>query len=115
LKDSECNISIDVSQNTGFVQFLISDDGNGIDPQKLKEKALSKSIITQTQMDNMSDDAALNLIYSPGFSTTANVTDISGRGVGMDVVKTEVEKLSGSISLKSLQSSFLNRWRFYIL
>jgi two-component system, chemotaxis family, sensor kinase CheA len=104
-KDQEGNILIDVSQNTGFVQFLISDDGSGIDPQKLKEKALSKSIITQSQMEEMSDDAALNLIYSPGFSTNGNVTDISGRGVGMDVVKTEVEKLSGSISLKSDPSS----------
>ena len=100
-KNPEGSIAVQVSQNTGFVQFEIIDDGGGINPEKLKEKALNKNIITQSQLENMSDDAALNLIYSPGFSTAGNITDISGRGVGMDVVKTEVEKLGGSISLKS--------------
>lgn len=100
-KKQEGKLKIAVSQNTGFVQFVISDDGGGIDPEKLKEKALSKGIITQQQSESMADDKALNLIYAPGFSTSGNVTDISGRGVGMDVVKTEVEKLGGSIHLES--------------
>ena len=100
-KSGEGLLKIDVTQSTGYVQFTVSDDGAGISRDKIKAKAVSNGIITKVQADAMDHDKALNLIYSPGFSTSGNVTDISGRGVGMDVVKTEIEKLGGSISVKS--------------
>jgi two-component system chemotaxis sensor kinase CheA len=79
----------------------VEDDGFGIDPVKVKNKALQKNIITQEEADMMSSDEAVRLIFRSGFSTAAQVTDISGRGVGMDVVKTAIEGLNGTVEVKS--------------
>ncbi len=79
----------------------IRDDGRGLDPNKLKQKALEKGIITEKEADNMSDKEAYSLIFKPGFSTAEKVTNVSGRGVGMDVVKTNIEKLNGIIEIDS--------------
>lgn len=79
----------------------ITDDGNGLDPVVLKDKALSKGLITERESDQMTDKEAFALIFKPGFSTATNVTNISGRGVGMDVVKTNIEKLNGIIEIDS--------------
>jgi two-component system chemotaxis sensor kinase CheA len=85
----------------GQVIIEIVDDGAGIDPQKLKDKSIEKGIITEAQAEAMSDHEALMLIFQPGFSTAEKITNISGRGVGMDVVKTNIEKLGGTVELKS--------------
>ncbi len=85
----------------GQVIIEIADDGAGIDPEKLKKKALEKELITEEQAAVMSDREALMLIFLPGFSTAEKVTNISGRGVGMDVVKTNIEKLGGTVELQS--------------
>lgn len=85
----------------GQVIIEIVDDGAGIDPQKLKNKSLEKGLISEHQADTMSDREALMLIFQPGFSTAEKVTNISGRGVGMDVVRTNIEKLGGTVELKS--------------
>ncbi len=85
----------------GQVIIEISDDGAGIDPQKLKAKSIEKGILTEEQAEIMSDREALMLIFQPGFSTAEKVTNISGRGVGMDVVKTNIEKLGGTVELQS--------------
>ncbi len=85
----------------GQVIIEIADDGAGIDPEKLKKKALEKELITEEQAETMSDREALMLIFLPGFSTAEKVTNISGRGVGMDVVKTNIEKLGGTVELQS--------------
>ena len=85
----------------GQVIIEIVDDGAGIDPVKLKNKSIEKGLITEAQADAMSDHEALMLIFQPGFSTAEKVTNISGRGVGMDVVKTNIEKLGGTVELKS--------------
>jgi two-component system chemotaxis sensor kinase CheA len=82
----------------------IADDGNGMDPDKLKAKALEKGIISEKEADMMSDKEAFMLIFKAGFSTAAKVTNVSGRGVGMDVVKTNVEKLNGIIEVDSTPS-----------
>jgi two-component system chemotaxis sensor kinase CheA len=79
----------------------IKDDGAGMDPEFLKMKALEKEVITEREVDNMSDKEAYGLIFRPGFSTAAKVTGVSGRGVGMDVVKTNIEKLNGIIDIDS--------------
>ncbi|SFV56295.1 Signal transduction histidine kinase CheA [hydrothermal vent metagenome] len=83
------------------IVIQINDDGRGLDPDKLKQKALEKGLITEKEADNMSDKEAYALIFKPGFSTAAQVTNVSGRGVGMDVVKTNIEKLNGIIEIDS--------------
>ncbi len=85
----------------GQVNIEIVDDGGGIDPQKLKQKAVQKGQITADQAERMSDREALDLIFMAGLSTAAKVTNVSGRGVGMDVVRTNIEKIGGSIDLQS--------------
>ncbi len=79
----------------------IEDDGKGIDPGIIKGKALEKGLISQERHDTMTDEEAVDLIFLPGFSTAAKITDISGRGVGMDVVRSNVRKLNGSVSVRS--------------
>lgn len=79
----------------------ISDDGKGLDPEVLKSKSLERGIISEKEADNMSDKEAYALIFKAGFSTAAKVTNVSGRGVGMDVVKTSIEKLNGIIEVDS--------------
>ena len=79
----------------------ISDDGKGLDANMLKSKSLEKGLITEKEADNMSDKEAFGLIFRPGFSTAAQVSSVSGRGVGMDVVKTNIEKLNGIIDIES--------------
>ncbi len=79
----------------------ISDDGAGIDPDKLRRKALEKNLADPAELEAMDSKQVLDLIFRPGFSTAARVTDLSGRGVGMDVVRSTVTKLGGSIELAS--------------
>lgn len=83
------------------IVIQIDDDGKGLDGAMLKSKSLEKGIITEKEADNMSDKEAFNLIFKPGFSTASSVTNVSGRGVGMDVVKTNIEKLNGLIDIDS--------------
>jgi two-component system chemotaxis sensor kinase CheA len=83
------------------IVIQIDDDGKGLDPEMLKNKSLEKGIITEKEADQMSDKEAYTLIFKPGFSTAAAVTNVSGRGVGMDVVKTNIEKLNGIIDIDS--------------
>ena len=83
------------------IVIQIDDDGKGLDINMLKNKSLEKGIITEKEADNMSDKEAFALIFKPGFSTAAAVTNVSGRGVGMDVVKTNIEKLNGIIDIDS--------------
>lgn len=79
----------------------ITDDGKGLDPDILRSKAIEKGIITEREADNMSDKEAFALIFKPGFSMAKQVTNVSGRGVGMDVVRTNIEKLNGIIDIDS--------------
>ena len=83
----------------GHVNIEIADDGAGIDPERIKQKALEKGLIRPELAAQLNDWEALRLIFLPGFSTAEKVTGISGRGVGMDVVKTNIEKISGAVDL----------------
>ncbi len=85
----------------GQVNIEISDDGAGIDLERVKQKGLEKGLISPDQAARMSDRELLNLIFLPGFSTAEKVTNVSGRGVGMDVVKTNIEKIGGTVDIQS--------------
>jgi two-component system chemotaxis sensor kinase CheA len=85
------------------IVIAIEDDGAGMDPEFLKKKAIEKGVITEREALQLSDKEAYALIFRPGFSTAAKVTGVSGRGVGMDVVKTNIEKLNGIIDIDSEQ------------
>ncbi|WP_333356590.1 chemotaxis protein CheW [Microcoleus sp. herbarium14] len=86
---------------SGQVNIEISDDGGGIDPERIRSKAVQKGILSAVDAAKMSDREALNLIFMPSFSTVEKITNISGRGVGMDVVQTNIEKISGTIDVHS--------------
>ncbi|MEG3860861.1 chemotaxis protein CheW [Microcoleus sp. herbarium12] len=86
---------------SGKVNIEISDDGAGIDPERIRNKAVQKGMFSAYDAARMSDREALNLIFLPSFSTVENVTSMSGRGVGMDVVQTNIEKISGTIDVHS--------------
>ncbi|MFO7819587.1 MAG: chemotaxis protein CheA [Halanaerobacter sp.] len=83
------------------VVIQIEDDGAGIDPDVIEEKAIDKGVASPSEIENMSDQEIINLIFAPGFSTNEEVSDVSGRGVGMDVVKNKLDELNGSIDIKS--------------
>ncbi len=100
-KDEEGTLLLRAFHEGGQVNIEIIDDGGGIDPEKIKSKALEKNVITQEQADRMGDRELVNLVFAPGFSTAAKVTNVSGRGVGMDVVRTNIEKIGGSVDIQS--------------
>ncbi len=85
----------------GMVNIEVTDDGRGIDPEKLRDKAIERGLVTPERAARLSDREAMLLLFLPGFSTAKEVTNISGRGVGMDVVKTGVEKIGGTIDIQS--------------
>ena len=83
------------------VVIEVEDDGKGIDPQKTREKAIEKGIISEEEANKMDERESVDLIFAPGFSTAEAITDISGRGVGMDVVRNNIKNLNGSITVQS--------------
>ena len=87
--------------DAGQVNIVISDDGRGLDPVKISSSAIAKGLISESRVEEMSDKQKTELIFLPGFSTAKEVTDVSGRGVGMDVVVTNIEALGGIIELDS--------------
>lgn len=100
-KSEKGTVNLKAYNEGNQIVIEIKDDGAGMDPDFLKMKALEKNVITDREADNMSDKEAYGLIFRPGFSTAVKVTGVSGRGVGMDVVKTNIEKLNGIIDIDS--------------
>ena len=100
-KPEEGTISLKAYNEGNQIVIQIDDDGKGLDPEMLKQKSYEKGIITEKELETLSDKEAYSLIFKPGFSTAAAVTSVSGRGVGMDVVKTNIEKLNGIIDIDS--------------
>jgi two-component system, chemotaxis family, sensor kinase CheA len=99
-KDPEGRIFLRAFHEGGQVIIEISDDGAGLDCERVKRKAIDRGLITAEQAARMNDREATNLIFLPGFSTAEQVTNVSGRGVGMDVVKTNIEKIGGTVDLQ---------------
>jgi len=100
-KAVEGRLVIRASQDSGRVLIDISDDGKGIDPAVIKRKAYEKGIIDEAALERIGDQEAINLVFAAGFSTADTVSDLSGRGVGMDVVRNAVERVNGSVALTS--------------
>lgn len=96
-------LKIIAKQESDRVLIEISDDGKGIDPEIIKQKAYQKGLIDEQTLERISDQEAVNLVFAPGFSTAEVVSDLSGRGVGMDVVRTAIERVNGSIALESIK------------
>ncbi|HIQ25094.1 MAG TPA: chemotaxis protein CheA [Persephonella sp.] len=94
-------VKLGAYQEGDRIIIYIEDDGRGIDPEKVKGKAVEKGLITPEQASNMSDKEAYELIFLPGFSTAEQVSDVSGRGVGMDVVASTIHSLRGNIEIES--------------
>ncbi len=95
------NIYLDAYQDGNNVVIEVRDDGNGIDVAKVRDKAISRGTITPEQAENMTDKEIIDLLFLPSFSTKEVVSEISGRGVGLDVVKSKIEALSGEVEVKS--------------
>ncbi len=100
-KEEGGTIQLKAYHEGNHIVIQIIDDGKGLDADMLKSKSIEKGIITEKEADAMSEKEAFGLIFRPGFSTAAQVTSVSGRGVGMDVVKTNIEKLNGMIDIDS--------------
>ncbi len=100
-KDPQGTLILRAYHEGGQVNIEIIDDGRGIDPEKIRNKAVEKGLLSFDQAKNLSDRDAINLIFRAGFSTAEKVTNISGRGVGMDVVKTNIEKIGGTVEIIS--------------
>ena len=100
-KKSKGHVWLRAYHKGNSVAIEVEDDGRGMDPEKLKQVAIRKGVITVDEANAMDDREALDLIFAPGFSSAEKVTDISGRGVGMDVVKTNIKNLKGSVNTQS--------------
>jgi two-component system chemotaxis sensor kinase CheA len=103
-KPEIASIQLRASQEGGQVIIEVSDDGKGMDPAVIRAKAVEKGLIGEANAAALTDQEAVNLIFLPGFSTAEAVSDLSGRGVGMDVVRTTIEKINGQVSISSQKS-----------
>lgn len=100
-KDETGSIFLDAYQDGNNVVIEVRDDGNGIDVEAVKKKAIERGTITAEQSENMSDKEVIDLLFLPSFSTAKQVSDVSGRGVGLDVVKSKIEALGGDVTVKT--------------
>lgn len=100
-KPAKGTLTIQASHEGNQVVIRVKDDGNGIDPSRMKQSAVNKGIISEEAAGKLTDREAIHLIFKPGFSTAVVVSDVSGRGVGMDIVRDHIEKLNGVIDIQS--------------
>ena len=100
-KDKKGNVYLMAHHEGSHVVITVEDDGKGMDPEKIKEAAIKKGVITREEAEKFRDDEAYNLIFYNGFSTSREISEVSGRGVGMDAVKNNIEAMQGSVEVKS--------------
>jgi two-component system chemotaxis sensor kinase CheA len=100
-KPAQATVRLRAAQEPDAVVIDIIDDGRGIDPVRIKQRAYERGLITEGQLEALSDQDAVNLVFLPGFSTAEKISDVSGRGVGMDAVRASVEAAGGSVRLSS--------------
>jgi len=96
-------VAIRASQKSGHIEITITDDGRGVQIEKLKQRLIKREIITGEDVQSLGEGELINMVFLPGVSTSEIITDISGRGVGMEIVKTDIEQLKGSVSFSSQQ------------
>jgi two-component system chemotaxis sensor kinase CheA len=100
-KPAKSVVRLEARQEGDHIVLIIADDGRGMSAERIRAKAIEKGIITEEEANTLDERQSLNLIFLPGFSTMAQASAVSGRGVGMDVVKTNIQKLNGSIEIRS--------------
>ncbi|MDF1565785.1 MAG: hybrid sensor histidine kinase/response regulator [Deltaproteobacteria bacterium] len=100
-KPEEATLELSASSRAGTIEVFITDDGRGLDPDFLREKAISRGLLSKDEAAALDDQQALDLIFHHGFSTAGTITDVSGRGVGLAVVRQAVDTLGGRLSLRS--------------
>lgn len=100
-KSPEATVRLAARHEENHIVIEVADDGRGVDPRRVRESAVRKGLLSPEAAARLSDDEAINLIFAPGFSTAERVTDVSGRGVGMDVVRTNIEKIGGSVRVQT--------------
>ncbi len=98
-KPAQGTVRLNAFHQENQIVITVEDDGRGLDSQKLKERCVQKGLISRQAVDKMSEQEALNLIFLPGSSTAEKISDISGRGVGMDIVRTHIEKINGLVEI----------------
>lgn len=103
-KNPEGLLRLQAKQEGNQVVIIVEDDGKGIDIESIKNKAIENSLIKPIELEKLEEQDILNLIFEPGFSTAAKVTDLSGRGVGLDVVKSKIQSLSGQVYVETKKS-----------
>lgn len=103
-KTTAGSIALRAFQDGNSVVIEVEDDGKGIDLLKIKKKAIDKKIVTKVEADGLNDKEIIDLLFQPGFSTADVISDVSGRGVGLDVVKTKIEALGGTVEVETSQS-----------
>jgi len=100
-KPEKSLVRLEARQEGDHIVLIIADDGKGMSAERIRAKAVEKGLISEEEANTLDERQSLNLIFLPGFSTKAQISDVSGRGVGMDVVKTNIQKLNGSIEIRS--------------
>jgi two-component system chemotaxis sensor kinase CheA len=100
-KPASARLTLSAVADGDAVIVEVSDDGRGIDPDRVRRKAYEKGLISEEELESLSDSEAIDLVFRPGFSTADQVSDLSGRGVGMDAVRASVEKLGGTVTMRS--------------
>ena len=100
-KPSKSVVRLEARQEGDHIVLIIADDGRGMSPERIRAKAIEKGLISEEEANTLDERQSLHLIFLPGFSTKTQISDVSGRGVGMDVVKTNIQKLNGSIDIRS--------------
>ena len=100
-KDRQGTVTLSAQQEGDQILLVVSDDGKGMDHRVLRDKAVEKGMYTEESVNKLTDKEVFNLIFEPGFSTKTEISDVSGRGVGMDVVKTRINELNGSVEIDS--------------
>lgn len=101
-KPEKSQVRLEARQEGDHIVLIVADDGKGMNAERLRAKAVERGLITDEEANTMDERQSLNLVFLPGFSTKDVASDVSGRGVGMDVVKTNIQKLNGSIEIKSM-------------
>ncbi len=100
-KPRQGTIRLSARHEENYILIEIEDDGRGMDPNRIREVAVRKGVITRDSAERLSDREALNLIFAPGFSTASQVTEVSGRGVGMDIVRSNIQRVGGVVDVDS--------------